>query len=157
MGRSYIPTSKHPYLCKSYPGTAVCAHEGCKPEKSEVMTDFPVSELRLVALVFYGSAHFTYHMMHESKVEEFLDACKELHFEPRKQNASLIKELHVGPLKFGNYWWCNPGLGSGYPDGPQVATPSVLSLTRVWIHPEALKEEDRAIAEEEAISARFDS
>lgn len=114
--------------------------------------DYPVSQLRLVKLVFREGKTTSEHVhyMHESQVETFIAASVRLHHSPGinphngNKTASLweIKVCSLGDQV--SYWWCHPDLKDNYsPQGAKInpAQWAIWRKDRKWAHPSLLSEE----------------
>jgi hypothetical protein len=124
--------------------------------------DYPISQLRLVKVIFYHvDKHGTsipgdgnVHYMHESQVETFISATVALHHEPGinphngAKTASLWEIKVCGLDDDKSYWWCDPTLKSNNSaQGAKInqAKWAILGpIDRVWACPTLWKEEHMA-------------
>jgi len=125
------------------------------------MKDFPVSELRQVAVSFQGNQMPTHYYMHKDDVALFLRATVELHYQPGKNpyngaSTALLWKVEVSD----NYessvkWWTTPGLGLGVVTLEGAETLNFYSISRVWTHPDLLEQEKKQQEDNDIASERF--
>lgn len=98
--------------------------------------DYPISELRIVYVMFVGSSEPCVHYMHKDQVVAFVKACVWLHFDPetKREKAALLRKIESHRLNLDNkcHWWSGEArLNDSY------------SSERVWVSPSELAEEAR--------------
>jgi hypothetical protein len=127
------------------------------------MNDYPISQLRLVKVIFYhvdkegrsipgdGNVHY----MHESQVQTFIDATVALHHEPGINPHNGVKTASLWEIKVCgleekavSYWWCDPTLKDNYSAHGAKINPAKWALLgptdRVWACPTLWKQEHMA-------------
>lgn len=97
-----------------------------------------VADLRIVAMDWVDGAP-TEHMVLESQLDLFIEACKRLHFNPGINPANGVEcariwRLRVSELRaHGPYWWACPSLDSGN-EGAFTISAGVSKT--VWMDPD---------------------
>jgi|SRR5579859_418565 len=124
------------------------------------MSDYPVSELRLVKLWFKDDHIPSTHFMHKDQVDTFVQASLQLHYivgNPHRNvvdsapctpgnGVSLLWRISVQEIRREpeSFWWSHISLHEG--QGPAALLGDPLGWTNVWKHP-ALVESDRQAEE----------
>lgn len=125
------------------------------------MNDYPISQLRIVALYMKGEHRPSEHICHQSQVDQLVKASIRLHHTHGNPHAlrngktkvvdgqeylalDNLWEVRVKKLSLStnSYWWCHDSLSTNnHPNGAQIHNWDLLNQ-RVWAHPDLLALEE---------------
>jgi hypothetical protein len=123
-------------------------------------TDLPLNQFRCVRVTSLDGRSDSEYVVHESQVATFIEAQKNLHFEPGVNPHTGGVTQRIGRIQVLSYkaqkprWWSTPDLMEN--DDPAGATvfETEIDGEDAWVHPEVLRREEEQYRHELDVEGR---